>query len=350
MSAALCLACGNVKQGAFVPCRDCGNLPEDSELSIALTDHYLDIATLEDFGRVIKQLRGIAPDEETAMMSFLQLINERHPEIALTIATPSLEDRAKAVVYLSAIPEIRITDSPRANWVSADPFERLTASRVVHHEVECSNCGHTQSFAAWQNINVTHSELAGALLEAGRLFESTCRKCGDVREIAYETVYLDFTDAVAVWLKPERQDIPLSAADVPHAELIVQADSRFRLRKVRTLSEFAEKLRIFGDGWDDAAIELKKLQLCFTQSIPIETPPLYDRTQMESDQREVTFGAETPIASTSAEIKVVTEPVIEKLQTGGYLNNHQWAEVSTSSMLRMLQDAGMLRRITPAAE
>jgi hypothetical protein len=347
MSAALCLACGNVKQGAFVPCRHCGNLPEDSDLSIALTDHYLDITTLEDFGRVIKQLRSIAPDEETAMMSFLQLMNVRHPEIALTIATPSLEDRAKAVVYLSAIPEIRITDSLRANSVSADPVERLTASRVAHHEVECRDCGHTQSFAAWQNINVTRSELAGVLLETGQLFGSTCRKCGDVREIAYETVYLDFTDAVAIWLKPERQDIPLPAVDVPDAELIVQADSRFRLRKVRTLSEFAEKLRIFGDGWDDAVIELKKLQLCFTQSIPIETPPLYDRTQVESDQREVTFEAEMLGTSTSAEIKAMTDPVIGKLKSGGYLNNGQWAEVSTSSMLRMLEDAGMLRRIKP---
>lgn len=350
MSAALCLACGNVKQGAFIHCSNCGNLPEDNDLSIALTDHYLDITTLEDFGRVIKQLRGIAPDEETAMMSFLQLINERHPEIALTIATPSLEDRAKAVVYLSAIPEIRITDSPRANWVSADPIERLTASRVVHRQVRCKRCGHTQSVALWQRINPISGGVAYALLRMDKLFEVVCRGCGNIGTLRYEALYIDGNAACAVWLKPRSTAMDVATPEIPDAEFLMQLDKNFRLRIVETPEEFAEKVRILTDGWDDVLIELTKLSLCQHGDVDITDPPTYRHSWLENEERQVTFDGSYPQQCSESLIEERVCYVAAKLRSRGYAVEGTWQRVSTVSMLDMLVAAGMLIHLDRPAE
>ena len=63
MTVAICYKCGSIKHGAFNPCRECGALPrekDDLALSLALTDHYFDRATLEKMVNSIKA--GIKPD------------------------------------------------------------------------------------------------------------------------------------------------------------------------------------------------------------------------------------------------------------------------------------------------
>ena len=62
MTQAVCFRCGVIKFGAFVPCSDCGAMPENEDdlaLSLAMTDHYFDMPTLKKMGESIRE--GVTP-------------------------------------------------------------------------------------------------------------------------------------------------------------------------------------------------------------------------------------------------------------------------------------------------
>lgn len=57
MTQAVCFNCGEIKFGAFTPCKYCQVTPStDGELalSLSMTDHYLDADTMEEMSRAIK--------------------------------------------------------------------------------------------------------------------------------------------------------------------------------------------------------------------------------------------------------------------------------------------------------
>ena len=67
MTEAVCFNCGEMKFGAFVDCPTCGVKPEtddDLAVSLALTDHYLDMATLEQLGLSIKSGKPPCLDDD----------------------------------------------------------------------------------------------------------------------------------------------------------------------------------------------------------------------------------------------------------------------------------------------
>jgi hypothetical protein len=54
---AVCFKCGVIKFGAFVPCPQCAAFPQtedDLALSLAMTDHYFDMPTLEQMGAAVR--------------------------------------------------------------------------------------------------------------------------------------------------------------------------------------------------------------------------------------------------------------------------------------------------------
>ena len=54
---AVCFKCGVIKFGAFVPCPECSAAPQtedDLALSLAMTDHYFDMPTLEQMGAAVR--------------------------------------------------------------------------------------------------------------------------------------------------------------------------------------------------------------------------------------------------------------------------------------------------------
>jgi hypothetical protein len=62
MTQAVCYRCGVIKFGAFVPCPDCGAMPDNEDdlaLSLAMTDHYIDMPTLRRMGESIQG--GVVP-------------------------------------------------------------------------------------------------------------------------------------------------------------------------------------------------------------------------------------------------------------------------------------------------
>lgn len=53
MTQAVCFKCGEMKHGAFTDCPHCGGRPvtdDELVLSLAMTDHYFDLATMKQMG------------------------------------------------------------------------------------------------------------------------------------------------------------------------------------------------------------------------------------------------------------------------------------------------------------
>ncbi|MBA6348812.1 hypothetical protein [Colwellia sp. BRX8-9] len=68
MTQAVCFKCGEIKFGAFMLCSHCSATPsadEDLVLSLSMTDHYLDLATLKRIGGDIKIGKFPHLDEES---------------------------------------------------------------------------------------------------------------------------------------------------------------------------------------------------------------------------------------------------------------------------------------------
>lgn len=64
MTQAVCFQCGHIKFGAFAPCDQCQARPQTDDemiISLAMTDHYFDQATLETMREYILE-HGHAPD------------------------------------------------------------------------------------------------------------------------------------------------------------------------------------------------------------------------------------------------------------------------------------------------
>lgn len=68
MTTAICFKCGSHKFGALNSCQSCRAMPisdDDIVYSIALSDHYFDLATLEDIGKRLASGRSVDLDPES---------------------------------------------------------------------------------------------------------------------------------------------------------------------------------------------------------------------------------------------------------------------------------------------
>lgn len=71
MTQAVCLNCGAIKFGAFIPCPQCGHYPqsdEDKAKHLILTDWYFPIEQLEVFSRKVIAGDPLVFDEKTLAM------------------------------------------------------------------------------------------------------------------------------------------------------------------------------------------------------------------------------------------------------------------------------------------
>lgn len=77
MTVAICVKCGAFKHGAFNPCNGCGFCPVDDYdmvYSLALTDHYFDLATLREIGGAIPEhgRPSLPPEQEKQMLATIR--------------------------------------------------------------------------------------------------------------------------------------------------------------------------------------------------------------------------------------------------------------------------------------
>jgi hypothetical protein len=102
MTMAVCFKCGVIKFGAFVPCPECSALPrteDDLALSLAMTDHYFDMPTLEQIGASVRDGKPPHLDpathgrlvEQIRSSGMLAKFQEIYGGGASTEATPQLD-------------------------------------------------------------------------------------------------------------------------------------------------------------------------------------------------------------------------------------------------------------------
>jgi hypothetical protein len=76
MTQAVCFKCGEIKLGAFVLCPYCNARPSADEeliLSLAMTDHYFDLATMKQMGASVKDGQPPHLDEKSRQDLLRQL-------------------------------------------------------------------------------------------------------------------------------------------------------------------------------------------------------------------------------------------------------------------------------------
>lgn len=87
MTTAVCIHCGELKFGSFVPCQSCSGRPRtDHELiiSLAMSDHYLNVDTLKQIGASIRE-KGEPPNlDPESYESFRKLIEDAKASGALS--------------------------------------------------------------------------------------------------------------------------------------------------------------------------------------------------------------------------------------------------------------------------
>jgi hypothetical protein len=80
MTMAVCFKCGVIKFGAFVPCPECAACPkteDDLALSLAMTDHYFDLPTLDQMGASVREGKPPHLDPESHAQLVQQIRTSR---------------------------------------------------------------------------------------------------------------------------------------------------------------------------------------------------------------------------------------------------------------------------------
>ncbi|QDT98500.1 hypothetical protein [Gimesia aquarii] len=95
MTTAVCFQCGHLKFGSFVPCDQCQARPRTDDemiISLAMTDHYFDQATLESMRNYILE-HGHAPDlDPESKKTFRKTFEEVKASGAIEKMLNSFED------------------------------------------------------------------------------------------------------------------------------------------------------------------------------------------------------------------------------------------------------------------
>ena len=108
MTTALCTFCGETKFGAMVPCGDCGEGPTGNDgLDILLSDHRMDVPSLERLGGVVRSVNAAVKDPVLRFWTFIEYLSD-HPADLLSVTLP--EEVAAEVKAVRAAAALEVVD------------------------------------------------------------------------------------------------------------------------------------------------------------------------------------------------------------------------------------------------
>ncbi len=109
----------------------------------------------------------------------------------------------------------------------------------------CLKCGCAFTMDAVPSVDVCADPSLKEKVLSGELFKWTCPSCGTVNLVKYPLMYHDPSQNLLLVLS----DAPLNASEIP---------AGMTARRVRSVGELVEKIKIFDAGLDDVAVELCK--------------------------------------------------------------------------------------------
>ena len=109
----------------------------------------------------------------------------------------------------------------------------------------CKKCGARHEMPAYSSIDISADPSLKEKVVSGELFTWTCPSCGTVNLVKYPFMYHDPAQKLLLVLS----DAALKAESVPEG---------YTARRVRSVGELIEKIKISDAGLDDVAVELCK--------------------------------------------------------------------------------------------
>ena len=120
MTMALCLNCGETKFGAFCPCPSCrAESTGNQELDILFSDHHFTVATLQQFGAVVKEIHGHCDDPRTCFWAFIHYIAQYHAGILGMDLKPEVKRELEALLAQCTLPPVVIEKSAAQRQMEA---------------------------------------------------------------------------------------------------------------------------------------------------------------------------------------------------------------------------------------
>lgn len=322
MTAALCTNCGGIKMGLLLPCDHCGASPPKAlNYEIFLSDHYLSLDTLKQFGRVIKRLKIVANDKLEAQWAFLFLLSEYHPEIMFTDVPIDYKTSSKILLkdlYLDPI-------IMKKGSYKADPLdpESKYATVVDYSQTNCPYCGVKKSVAVWKLFNGYSDATLLPVLFEGRIFRSRCLKCQKIQSVHYDMVYFDIEPMpVIIYLDHPKADPEYRINHVPK-EYFDELKEEFSYRKVTRPVDLIEKIQIFKDEVDDIEVEIAKHFLSIDAGMDLS-----NRLQYQEIKKSVLRKNQFIFKDHKNEMGEITYPINEKRKLKGQLKSLMREEVN----------------------
>lgn len=118
-------------------------------------------------------------------------------------------------------------------------------------EIRCPSCGVAVETKLWPGIPASDPSLHSKLLDES-LFYWTCPECGYEMQLIYPCLYHDQDKGFVVFLEPNPKEPSLHKQEV-------EIPPGTKKRIVTRGEELKEKILIFENGLNDAAVELAKI-------------------------------------------------------------------------------------------
>jgi hypothetical protein len=220
-------------------------------------------------------------------------------------------------------------------------------SRNHEEPIRCASCNAQQDFTVWESINVTVDPHLKQSLLNGDLTTFRCKRCGNEAHVAYNCLYHDMDNSLAIWLKDEDDEENKAAK-----QMFLAATHLKTTRTVRTLHELFDKIRVFDDGFDDFEIELFKFSTCLRQQLDLGVPFHYSETRTSFFGRKslvfvVARANEFETISCflkdyESKIRQLAKKVRPLIDDSAL----EWAHLDRSFILRVMEDVGLMKPVT----
>lgn len=126
-------------------------------------------------------------------------------------------------------------------------------STELDKDVICPQCGQSQKYKLYTSISAQDNPELKEMVMLETLFDWRCHRCNYFAQMAYPFVYTDAQGGYIICFSPGG-----NAKNVESTGEIAQ----MRKRAVKNLAEMKEKILIFDENLNDAAMELVKNALC----------------------------------------------------------------------------------------
>lgn len=133
-------------------------------------------------------------------------------------------------------------------------------------EITCPECGKAHKVIMYERIvGQKQPELKKKLLR-NELFKFTCEACGVSMPMIYPCLYQDIEKGYMVWFAPAsngeiQEKIAAYNVDSLTDDTYKNMNRQYKLRIVKSINSFIEKILIFDEDMDDRSIEVQKVTL-----------------------------------------------------------------------------------------